>query len=266
MTEPDLDELLALALELARIAARIHREGRGGPLEVETKSTRTDLVSRVDAEAERAVVEALRTARPDDAILAEEHADIGGTSGVRWLVDPLDGTVNYVHGYPMYAASIGVEVDGELAAGAIVDTVRDVAYTARRGGGARGDGDPISPSEEMDLSRCLIATGFSYSAARRAEQAGVVAYLLPLVADVRRGGSAALDLAAVAAGNVDAFYEIGLNPWDLAAGEVIVAEAGGRVEELAVAGSDDPLALAAPAQLFDPMRGLLEEAGIRFAD
>ena len=265
MAEPDLDELLALALDLARRAVRIHREGRDRPLEVETKSTRTDLVSRVDAEAERAVVDALRRVRPHDAILAEEHADVRGTSGVRWLIDPLDGTVNYVHGYPMYAASIGVEVDGELAAGAIVDSVREVAYTARRGGGASRDGEPIRPSDQTDLSRCLIATGFSYSAARRAEQAGVVAHLLPLVADVRRGGSAALDLAAVAAGNVDAFYEIGLNPWDLAAGEVIVAEAGARVEELAVVGSDDPLVLAAPTQLFEAVRGLLEEGGIRFA-
>jgi myo-inositol-1(or 4)-monophosphatase len=190
---------------------------------------------------------------------------VPGTSGVRWLIDPLDGTVNYVHGYPMYAASIGIEVDGEPVAGAIVDSVRDVAYTARRGGGARRDGEPIRPSEMTDLSRCLIATGFSYAASRRAEQAGVVTHLLPRVADIRRGGSAALDLAAVAAGNVDAFYEIDLNPWDLAAGEVLVREAGGRVEELALDGSDDPLVLAAPEQLFERIRELLKEGGVRFA-
>jgi myo-inositol-1(or 4)-monophosphatase len=263
VTAAELDALLELAVRLARLGASIHREGRHRPLEVRTKTRETDLVSRVDAEAERAIVRELRAARPEDGILAEEETDVGGSSRVRWLIDPLDGTVNYVHRYPAYACSIGFEVDGELAGGAIVDSTRGVTYAARRHGGATCDGEPIRPSEKTDLSRCLIATGFAYASELRAEQAQVAARLLPIVADIRRGGSAALDLAAVAAAEVDAYYEIGLRPWDLAAGSAIASEAGARVEVLPV--EDDELVVAAPTQLFEPLLGLLRECGVRLA-
>jgi myo-inositol-1(or 4)-monophosphatase len=265
VTEPELDGLLELAVRLARIGAQVHRDGRRRPLEVRTKSTKTDLVSRVDSEAERAIVAELSAARPGDGILAEEETDVGGSTGVRWVIDPLDGTVNYVHGYPAYACSIGFEVDGDLAGGAIADSTRDVVYSARRGGGASADGEPIRPSEKTDLSRCLIATGFAYAAELRARQAEVAARLLPVVADIRRAGSAALDLAAVAAAEVDAYYEIGLRPWDLAGGSAIAVEAGARVEVFAVEGSEDGLVVAAPTQLFEPLRVLLRESGVRFA-
>jgi myo-inositol-1(or 4)-monophosphatase len=265
VTGGELDALLELAVDLARRGAAIHRHGRHRPLEVRTKSTKTDLVSRVDAEAERAIVEQIRAARPDDGILAEEGTDVAGSTGLRWVVDPLDGTVNYVSGYPAYACSIGFEVDGEIAGGAIVDSTRDVVYAARRDGGANRDGRPIHASDKNDLSRCLIATGFAYAAETRAEQAGAVAGILPIVADIRRGGSAALDLASVAAAEVDGYYEIGLRPWDLAAGRAIATEAGALVEVLPIVGSDDGLVVAAPVQLFEPMVRLLRESGVRLA-
>jgi myo-inositol-1(or 4)-monophosphatase len=265
VTGAELDALLELAVDLARRGAAIHRDGRHGPLEVRTKSTKTDLVSRIDAEAERAIVEQIRAARPHDGILAEEETDVRGSTGVRWFIDPLDGTVNYVHSYPAYACSIGFEVDGEPCGGAIVDSTRDTLYAARRGAGARRDGESIGPSEKSDLSRCLIATGFAYAAELRAEQAQVAARVLPIVADIRRAGSAALDLASVASDEVDAYYEIGLAPWDLAAGRAIATEAGARVEVLPIVDSDHGLVVAAPRQLFEPLVELLRESGVRLA-
>jgi len=221
---------------------------------VKEKSSSGDLVSQIDAEAERAIVDGLTAARPHDAILGEEGTDRAGTTGVRWLVDPLDGTANYVTGYPAYAVSIGVEVDGEPAVGVIADSVRGILYSAHRGGGATRDDRPIRPSERTDLRACLIATGFGYSVQERRAQAEIVRHVLPRVADIRRSGSAALDLAAVAAGSVDGFYEVQLAPWDVAAGRVIALEAGARVELLPVEGTDHAATIAAPPQLFDELR------------
>ena len=263
MEDADLLELRSLAVALALRAAAIHREGRSGPLEVRTKSSTADLVSRVDGEAERAIVQGILDARPDDGVLGEEGTDRVGTSGVRWIVDPLDGTANYVSGYPAYTVSIGVEVDGELAVGAIADSVRDLVYAAHRGGGATRNDVAIRPSERSDLSACLVATGFGYSVLERTVQAEILRHLIPNVADIRRSGSAAFDLAAVATGEVDAFYEVRLAPWDVAAGRVIATEAGARVELLEVEGAQGPATVAAPRQLFDPLVALLREAGLR---
>ena len=227
------------------------------------KSSSGDLVSQIDAEAERAIVEGIAAARPDDAILGEEGTDRAGTSGVRWIIDPLDGTANYVTGYPAYAVSIGIEVDGEPAVGVIIDSVRGSTYSARRGGGATCDDRPIRPSERTDLGACLIATGFGYTAEQRLEQAEIVRHVLPNIADIRRSGSAAFDLAAVASGTVDGFYEVNLAPWDVAAGRVIAVEAGARVELLPVGSYEYAATIAAPPQLFDPLITLLRASGLR---
>jgi myo-inositol-1(or 4)-monophosphatase len=230
---------------------------------VKEKSSSGDLVSQIDAEAERAIVEGITSARPSDAILGEEGTDRAGTTGVRWIIDPLDGTANYVAGYPAYAVSIGIEVDDEPAVGVIADSVRSLMYAAHRDRGATCDDRPIRPSARTDLGACLIATGFGYSAEQRLAQAEIVRHVLPNVADIRRSGSAAFDLAAVASGIVDGYYEVNLAPWDVAAGRVIALEAGARVELLPVAGSALTATIAAPPQLFDPLITLLRASGLR---
>ncbi len=207
----------------------MHAAGRRDTLRVETKSSPTDLVSQVDREAERVIVDQLAKLRPHDALLAEEGALSGGASGVRWVIDPLDGTTNYVYGYPAYCASIAAEIDGEPCVGVIYDSSADTLYQAVAGYGAVCDGRSIRTRAGVALSGALVATGFSYLPERRRRQGSAVTHLLGRVRDIRRGGSAALDLCRVATGQVDAFYELYLNPWDYAAGAVIAREAGAKV-------------------------------------
>ena len=224
----DVGDLLDLAGRAAAAGAAVHRAGIGRDLEVGLKSSAADLVTKVDREAERAIVETIRGARPGDAILGEELTEWPGTSGVRWVVDPLDGTRNYVYRYPAFCVSIGVEVGGAPAVGVVHDSAHGVVYTAARGLGARRDGEPIHVTERP-LERSLLATGFSYDAGGRRWQAEILVRILPQVHDIRRSGSAALDLCMVATGQVDGFYELGLAPWDVAAGSVIAREAGAEV-------------------------------------
>jgi myo-inositol-1(or 4)-monophosphatase len=175
------------------------------------------------------------------------------------VIDPVDGTASYVRGYPGYCVSIGVEVDGLPTVGVVVDA-RGIRTEAIVGVGAwRGD-QPIRPSDRTDLGHCVFATGFSYQPAEREQQAKILTYLLPRIADIRRGGSAAFDLVASACGEVDGYYEIGLNPWDLCAGQAIVRAAGGTCE-LFEQPNGRQLVLSTPAQLFQPLRALLGEAG-----
>jgi len=258
---PHLRELLALASELARDAARVHIEGRQNTLNIETKSSPTDLVSQVDREAERVIVERLREVRPDDAVLAEEGAASKGTSGVRWVIDPLDGTTNYVYGYPAFAVSIAVEIDGRPQIGVVHDSSSGHVYRAISGFGAVCDDRPLQVREQPDLGKALVATGFSYEAAQRERQGVVVAQLLGRVRDLRRGGSAALDLCHVAAGHVDAYWEAGLASWDYAAGVVIAREAGAEVLVLETAHGRGPAVVAAPPSLLPDFLDLLREAG-----
>jgi myo-inositol-1(or 4)-monophosphatase len=199
--------------------------------DVQTKSTGTDMVSEVDRAAEALIVERLLTARPDDGMVGEEGTDLSGTSGVRWVIDPLDGTTNYLYGLPGFGVSIAADVDGEVVAGVVLDVVRDELYAATRGGGATRDGTPIRASAAAALATALVATGFSYESARRERQAAVLVAVLPHVRDIRRFGAAAVDLCLVACGRVDAYYERGLAPWDLAAGGLIAAEAGAVVTD-----------------------------------
>ena len=258
---PDLRELLALASDLALQAGRVHSAGLRDALRIETKSSPTDLVSQIDKEAERLIVDRLRAERPDDALLAEEGSLLSGQSGVRWVVDPLDGTTNYIYGYPAYAASIAVEVDGETRIGVVLDSSSGRMYRAVAGCGAVCDDRPLIAREQTDLSRALVATGFSYDAAHRRQQGAVVAAVLGRIRDLRRGGTAALDLCHIAAGHVDAYWELDLSPWDYAAGVLIAREAGAAVELAPAAHGAGPAVVAAHPALLPAFLELLREAG-----
>lgn len=194
-----------------------------------TKSTRTDLVTEADTASERLIVERLTEMRPDDGILAEEGARKTGRSGTVWVVDPLDGTVNFYYGFPAFAVSIACTREGRSLAGAVVDPSRTETFTASLGGGAYRNGERLTVKEPPLLSEALVGTGFSYDAVRRRAQANLLLEVLPSVRDLRRAGAAALDLCWVAAGRLDAFYESGLAPWDEAAGTLVVTEANGSI-------------------------------------
>jgi len=223
-------DALEIAIGAARVASAILSDRCRGPaVGVRSKSTLTDLVSEADERAEQAVVAFLKERRPDDALTAEEGFGYEGRSGIRWLVDPLDGTINYLYGQPHWCVSVGcADADGALA-GAVYDPTRDELFTAARGEGARLGGRPLATTTVADPAMALVATGFSYDAAERAAQAAVVALIAGRIRDIRRAGSAAIDLAWVAAGRVDAYFEVSRSPWDSAAGELLVREAGGAV-------------------------------------
>jgi myo-inositol-1(or 4)-monophosphatase len=226
-------DLRHLAEDVAREAGALLRDGLDrARASVDTKSTLTDMVTEMDRAAEALIVDRLLGARPDDGLLGEEGTDRAGTSAVRWVVDPLDGTTNYLYGLPGFAVSIAAESAGLVVAGVVYDVVRDELFAATLGGGATRDGEPIHVSPTTDLPLALVATGFSYDAERRGRQAGVLVEVLPRIRDVRRVGAAAVDLCSVACGRVDAFYEKGLAPWDLAAGGLIAAEAGAVFTDL----------------------------------
>ena len=226
--------LLTLARDLARDAGRVIVEMRSSAVAgATTKSSPTDPVTEADRVSESIVVEGIRRNRPDDAILGEEGTDRTGTSGLVWLIDPIDGTTNYLYGIPAYAVSIAVgRQTGPILCGAVYNPVADELFEASVGCGATLNGRPIAVTEQQDLAAALVGTGFGYRSTHRRRQASIIAELLPEVRDIRRFGSAALDLCAVACGRVDAYYEAGLNAWDFAAGWLIAAEAGATCDDL----------------------------------
>jgi myo-inositol-1(or 4)-monophosphatase len=256
----DSAALLDLAVDLAREASTLLTDGRTRVIHVHTKSSATDMVTEMDRASEAAIVAGLRAARPNDAIVGEEGTADAGTSGVRWLVDPLDGTTNYLYGYPAFAVSIAAEVDGDVVAAVVADASTGEIFTARRGIGAWCNGTPIEVNDETQLANALVGTGFSYLADRRKRQAHVLDTVLPAVRDIRRAGSAALDLCWVACGRLDAFYEKGLGPWDLAAGALIAAEAGARTGDLGGGAPSTEFVLASTPAIFDGLRALLRRA------
>jgi myo-inositol-1(or 4)-monophosphatase len=259
---PQLDRLLALARGLAGDAASLLLARLDEPRsDVRTKSSATDMVSEVDDESERLIVDGLRRARPDDGIVSEEGAGSEGSTGVRWVIDPLDGTTNFLYGHPGFAISIAVELDGQAVIGVVHDPLAGESFTAVRGRGARLNDEPIAPRATTDLGSALVATGFAYAPERRRAQAAVLAEVLPRVRDIRRMGAAAVDLCSVACGRVDAYYERGLHHWDLAAGALIAAEAGAMVGALDPERSDPGAMIAATPALFEPLRALLTTAG-----
>jgi myo-inositol-1(or 4)-monophosphatase len=252
------EDLLALAVAVAQRGGRLITEER--PDEVTaaaTKSSPTDVVTAMDTACERMVREQLLAARPDDGIVGEEGDDVPGSSGVTWVVDPIDGTVNYLYGIPQYAVCVAAVAGDphdpaghEVLAGCVHSPVLGETWTAVRGGGAflttaGRDRRPVHVRDGVDLGQVLLATGFGYQASRRRHQAAVIAQLLPRVRDIRRLGSASLDLCSVAAGRVDAYLERGLKPWDLAAAGLVAREAGALVTGLGDAPAGEDLVVAA---------------------
>lgn len=224
-------DLLALAQDFGRRAALLISEGRRTAItDVRTKSSEVDVVTAMDIQCENFLVEEILAARPQDGIMGEEHGARPGSSGVRWIIDPIDGTVNYLYGIADYAVSIAVELDTELGpevvAGVVTRGGATGQYYATRGGGAFLDVQAIHCSQPQSLAVSLVGTGFSYDAARRRHQAEALTKLIGSVRDIRRSGSAALDLCFLATGRLDAYYEEALNEWDFAAGALIAREAG----------------------------------------
>jgi myo-inositol-1(or 4)-monophosphatase len=252
------NELLDVAWEAAQAAALqlIQRFGRQ-PAGVQTKTTPTDPVSEADVAAEAAVRAVLAQRRPDDAILAEEGGAVGGDGELRWLVDPLDGTVNYLFGIPAFVVSVACEDAQGGVAGVVLDPVRGENFAATRSGPAMLNGEAIKGSARSELGTALVATGFGYDAGVRERQAAVLARMLPRVRDIRRVGAAAMDMCWTACGRFDAYYERGVKPWDIAAGSLIASRAGLVVRELPAVGEDDAGVVVAPAGLVDELVGLV---------
>jgi myo-inositol-1(or 4)-monophosphatase len=229
----ELDGVLELALRLAREAGAIQKSRYETGFEIATKGRPVDLVTEVDHACEAHVVVALLRERPDDAVLAEEGRGIDRPGArLRWVIDPLDGTTNFAHGYPRFAVSIGVERDSEPAVGVVYDPLLDECYHAVAGGGAFRNGQPIRVSRETEWGRALLATGFAYDK-RETEDDNLAEFraVLKTAREVRRDGSASLDLCYVACGRLDGYWEHKLKPWDVAAGALVVREAGGRVSD-----------------------------------
>ncbi|MFD1722041.1 inositol monophosphatase family protein [Amnibacterium endophyticum] len=262
------DDLLRIARSVAEeagaLAARLRREG----VEVAaTKSSPIDIVTRADRAAEDLIRGRLAELRPDDGFLGEESGGASGTSGLTWVVDPIDGTVNYLYDLPNWSVSVAV-VEGDpdpstwtALAGAVAAPALGDLYTASAGGGAHLHDRPLQVREPVALDRALVSTGFHYTQEIRSNQARVAGPLLARVRDLRRAGGAAIDLAYVAAGRTDAYFEQGLNPWDQAAGALLVREAGGVVTGLADERPSSRMVLAGAAPVVEELRDLLAELG-----
>jgi myo-inositol-1(or 4)-monophosphatase len=226
----EISELLELARHAARFAAAVHRRAIGaGRLHVDTKRSSSDLVTEVDREAERELVTAIRAARPHDGIIGEEGTNVSSSTGVNWILDPLDGTTNFVHGYPAHSVAVGVEMEGRRLLGVVHDTSSNRVYAGVVGEGATCDGKPLAVRNESLLSQALVGTGFLPDADVRRQQAELLKQILPRVRDVRRSGCPSLDICGVASGALDAFYECGLGRWDIVAAAAIAEAAGAEV-------------------------------------
>lgn len=262
------EDLLRLAIEVAREAGAFVVEARRSGVEVaDRKSSPVDVVTQVDRDSEALIRARLAEARPLDGFFGEEGGRGASESGLTWVVDPIDGTVNFLYGIPHYAISIAV-VEGEpdpqsweAVAGVVLNPVSGELFTARRGGGARMNDRPIAIADAVPLSEALIGTGFAYSAQTRAEQGAAIAQLLPLVRDLRRMGTASLDLCAVAAGRANAYFERTLSPWDHAAGALIAREAGAVVKGLGDRRPDREFVLAAHPDAVGELERLLISVG-----
>jgi myo-inositol-1(or 4)-monophosphatase len=265
VSQPGLPEpgvLLGLARSVAEEAGDLLLSRHGKVAVLKTKSSPTDVVTEMDNKAEELIRSRLLAARPGDAILGEEGGETGA-SVVRWIVDPLDGTVNYLYGLPGWAVSVAAEVAGVIVAGAVCVPLQRSLFTATLGGGAwlesawQDGPQRLACNSGVALREALVATGFGYQAVQRAAQGVVVAALLPRVRDVRRAGAAAVDLCSVAAGRVDAYYEQGPHYWDIAAGGLICREAGAVTGGLRGAEAGEAMTLAASPELFAELNDLL---------
>ena len=260
----DMNELLLqTATDAAARSADLLVDAWADRSVLSTKSSATDVVTQMDRDSETLLVEAIRAARPEDAVLGEEGGSRAGTSGVTWVIDPLDGTVNYLYGLPMWAVSVGVLVDGEPTIGVVHAPALGCVWRGVAGEQpmAEANGSPIAPSGCQSLDRALLGTGFGYEADVRSQQGRVLAQILPEVRDVRRAGAAAVDMCWVAQGRLDAYFERGTHLWDRAAATAICRAVGISVGGLDGGPATDEMTIAANTALFDPLRILLAGAG-----
>lgn len=257
-------ELAQLAWDCAQGAGAFLKNERPKNLNIDTKSSASDLVSEMDRGAEALIVDLITALRPEDSILGEEGSNRIGDSGVRWIIDPLDGTVNYLFGIPLWGVSVAVEIDGVVQLGVIAIPETNKSYVGVSGVGAycvTGESlEKLIVRESSEIESAIIATGFGYSSVRRGLQAEVVSLLLPQIADIRRSGCAVVDLCWLASGFIDGYFEIGLNPWDYAAGALIVALAGGRVEA-PIDGDLGKLLISSTPVIFKKFEEILFTAG-----
>lgn len=256
-----IDELLMRAILSALAAGDLLVNEREGDLQVDSKAVPTDVVTIMDRKSEELLVDHLLTGRESDGILGEEGTEREGTSGVRWIIDPIDGTVNYMYRLPEWAVSIAAELDGEVVAGVVHAPALGETYVAGRGKGAalhkQGVQRKLTVNKAPALDRALVATGFGYDVNRRKAQARVVAQVIPQVRDIRRAGAASIDICSLAAGRVDAYYERGLKPWDHSAAGLIAQEAGATIGGLGGNSPGESFYLAAPEPLFGTLDELL---------
>ena len=258
------DELLAIATDLARAAGDMALAGRKAGLHnVQTKSTATDMVTEFDRASEVLIVEGMRTARPDDAIVGEEGASISGTSGITWHIDPIDGTTNFLYDLPAWAVSIGAsDADGPLAGVVYIPALGEM-FSATRNGGAFLNGSPIHCNNITDVSQALVCTGFSYSSDQRTVQAKRVSRFIHQIRDIRRAGAAAIDLCFVACGRIDAYFEENLHQWDIAAGILIAHEAGCKSGDFSGNAPRPAEILTSAPAIFDQLSQLIMAASVQ---
>ena len=269
MTRPSPSGLAALALEVAREAAALVRQRQAAGVTVAaTKSSDVDIVTEADRASELLIRERLAARRPGDGFVGEEGDDVASSSGVRWIVDPIDGTVNFLYGLPQYAVSIAAEWDGEVVAGVVLNVDPGTEYVGHLADGPDGvepaqatrDGAPIAVRDPAPLHQRLVATGFNYDAGLRALQAQALVHLITRVRDIRRFGACSLDLCQVAEGALDGYFEEGINLWDHAAGGLIARIAGARLEIHPGVGGGD-LVVCAPTHGFDELVEAVRAAG-----
>jgi myo-inositol-1(or 4)-monophosphatase len=262
-----MNEFLDVAIAAAQAAGRIHRfYAADADKQVDTKANFADIVTKVDKLSEARIREVLSGAFPDHAVLGEEGGEKGAAGAThRWIVDPLDGTTNYAARFPFYCVSVALEIEGTVEVGVVLDSVRDRLYTAVRGQGARVDGGPIAVTGTTELRQAVVSTGFNAVEDDIRENLGAFALGLREARAVRRAGAGALDLCLVACGSADAFWELTLNPWDVAAGTLIVREAGGKVTDERGAEYDirHPVLVASNGHLHGQLLDLLKRGGVR---
>jgi len=257
------DELLAVAdAAVDLVVDRVARASTDPSLTIETKSSRTDMVTSMDRWVEQTLVESISMARPGDGFLGEEGTSRPSSTGVTWVIDPIDGTTNFIYDIPGYSISVAARIADTSIVGVVHDPVRGERFRATLGGGATLNGERISTGSSTDLSTSLIATGFSYDSHRRRLQAEALVNVISEVRDIRRMGGAALDLCALACGRVDAYYERGLSAWDLAAGALIAAEAGAIID---LHEHDDGALVGSSPSIHQAFSRLLESAGVHTA-
>lgn len=248
-------ELEAIAIDVASDAAQLVHRGLGHARVVGTKTTPTDVVTTTDLEVETVIRQALLARTPGASMAGEEHDALIGDTSITWVIDPIDGTVNFLYDLPAVAVSLAAKVNGNVVAGAVADVVRGEIFSAATGQGARRNGYKIRTSSVATLADALVTTGFAYSADHRSEEAEIFRRVLPEARDIRCFGSAALHLCWVACGRVDAFYERGLNDWDVAAGTLLATEAGALVEPASPGNGE--VVIAASARIFETLRRLV---------